>query len=268
MTNPNLIVHGEDPLNPTEELAETNPVDEIDDDEVFELNEPVASDAAQKDQSTGAEDAPFSASKEEETTPASVALESGNDTANSRWGSGMAPTPNELADLFSKPGEGLEIVELPPAVELRKPRSQEFFRVHPDKDYRREGWFLEMKEERTFYVLSGEMVQLLHGRPGVELRGVVTCINRKGQVFQWPLRKGRDAWATSAYTAARTAVEQWTSIAPNQHGKAYEIFKAMGDDLPDPSWPDRKFNDMVRDLEHLFITSENHPVVRRLLGVD
>ncbi|MGB5832080.1 MAG: hypothetical protein WBG92_08825 [Thiohalocapsa sp.] len=47
---------------------------------------------------------------------------------------------------------------------------------------------------------------------------------------------------------------------------AYEVFEASGD-LPDPTWPELTFTEILKvAFKGRYITEIDHPVVRRLRG--
>ena len=59
---------------------------------------------------------------------------------------------------------------------------------------------------------------------------------------------------------------QWIRIAANMSLGAYEIYEATGN-LPDPEWPDLEFGEILKlAFRDRFVTSPDHPVVKRLQG--
>ena len=154
-------------------------------------------------------------------------------------------------------------------VPIRKPGRQDFVRVHPDQTYRLETAVLELKEERETYLVDPS---LWHELPGEVVPKVLfTTINRQGVLILWPVRlpgeDGRhDQWNQSALMAAEMAQSRWIRLAANMGLGAYDVFEAVSG-LPDPEWPDIAFEEILRvAFKDRFITSLDHPVVRRLRG--
>jgi hypothetical protein len=155
-------------------------------------------------------------------------------------------------------------------VPVRKPNRQEFFRVSRDPEYRMPMAVLELKEEREVYCVTPEMASQL----GSEVRPVMmlTCINRMGQVFLWPLplptADGRvNSWHQSARAAAEEAEKQWCRMAANMGAGAYDIWRAP-EGVSDPEWPKHDFRELLRLAfgNGRLIDSVDHPVLKRLRG--
>ncbi len=154
-------------------------------------------------------------------------------------------------------------------VPVRKPDRQWFVRVHPDSTWRLETAVLELKDERETY--------LVHPDVHVELPGelvpkvLFTAMNRQGVVFLWPVRipeeDGRgNVWHRSALEAADLAKTKWVRIAANMSLGAYDVFEATGK-LPEPEWPEKDFKSLLEvAFKNHFVSSLDHPVVRRLRG--
>ena len=154
-------------------------------------------------------------------------------------------------------------------VPARKPGRQDFVRTHPDESYRLETAVLELKEERETYLVDPD---IWHELPGEIVPKVLfTTINRQGVLTIWPVRlpgeDGRhDEWNRSALEAAEMAQKRWVRVAANMGLGAYEVYEAVGN-IPEPEWPDVDFQEILRIcFKDHFITTMDHPVVRRLRG--
>ena len=155
-------------------------------------------------------------------------------------------------------------------VPVRKPGRQDFVRVYPGEDWRLQTAVLELKEERETYLVD----QSLRSELSIEITPKVlfTTINRQGVVFLWPIRlpgdDGRvDEWNLSALKAAQMAMDGWVRVAANMSLGAYDVYEAAGD-IPNPTWPDVTFNDLVRiAFKDKFIRDHSHPVLLRLQGL-
>jgi hypothetical protein len=154
-------------------------------------------------------------------------------------------------------------------VPVRKPHKQEFIRVRPEPEYRLETGLLELKEDREFYLLDPEVRDQLPG-DWSPVR-IVTCINRQGVVFLWPLKlpdlDGRaNSWAETAVRAADLATRQWLKLVADMALGGYQSYLATGE-LPEPEWPEYAFKRLlaVAFRDHI-IRDMEHPVIARLLG--
>ena len=155
-------------------------------------------------------------------------------------------------------------------VPVRKPNRQDFFRVRPEPEYSLETVIVELKEERTSYLVDR---QLWPDIPGELVPKIIfTCINRQGVLFLWPVRlpstDGRqDHWSKSALNAADMAKNRWIRLAANMSLGAYEVCTANAD-IPEPSWPDVSFHEILKiAFRDQYINSLEHAVVRRLRGM-
>jgi hypothetical protein len=155
-------------------------------------------------------------------------------------------------------------------VPVRRPNRQEFFRVNPDPNYALDTALIELSEDREWFLAGPEV----RGAMFDECKPVRlhTVINRQGVVSLWPARlPGSDGrmnpWHSSALEIAELAKAAWMRMAADRNLGAYQAFKAAGD-LPEPEWPDKSFNDLMRlaFANGYLIDSADHPVIKRLLG--
>ncbi|MFA5924749.1 MAG: hypothetical protein WC856_26260 [Methylococcaceae bacterium] len=176
------------------------------------------------------------------------------------------PSKLRLSQNFA---ESVGVKKLVTTVPVRKPNKQDFIRVHPDPAYRLETAVLELKEERETYLVAPDLWLEL---PGELIPKVLfTAMNRQKVLFVWPVRlpgeDGRhDQWNASALEAATMAQKDWIRISANMGLGAYEIFQSIGD-LPDPEWPEMEFSKILEiAFKGHYITSLDHPALRRLRG--
>lgn len=154
-------------------------------------------------------------------------------------------------------------------VPVRKPDRQWFIRVHQDEQWRLETAVIELKEDRETYLVGRDLWSELPGE--IVPKVIFTAINRQGVVFLWPVKlpggDGRsDEWNRSALDAANLAAKSWISLKANMSLGAYEVFEALGE-LPDPEWPQIGFHELVRTaFRDKYISSMDHPVLKRLRG--
>lgn len=178
-----------------------------------------------------------------------------------------------LSALRVVPDDALSVQKLLVSVPVRKPGRQEFFRVHPDEQYRMDTAILEFGDglDITSYLVLPDV----RPRLASDLRVVrlLTCISRAGTVFVWPCKlphetanDGARRWAASALKAAEQAEHYWVKICGNRNVGAYDVFVAQGD-LGEPQWPAHPFNELLRiAFEGRVIDSPDHEVIRRLNG--
>ena len=153
-------------------------------------------------------------------------------------------------------------------VPVRKPRPQDFVRVHPDQCMT--AALIEFKDDRETYLVTAPMMDVLPDEyhPAV----LYLAITRQGVLFLWPVRlpgpDGRQSdWHRSAMEAAERAKSMWVRVKANMSLGAYEITKTENPNIPEPIWPETPFEEVLRIAfrDHLIDNAE-HPVVKRLRG--
>jgi len=165
--------------------------------------------------------------------------------------------------------ESAGVKKLLTTVPVRKPKKQDFVRVHADSGYRCHCAIIELEEDRESYLVTPNMAQDL--RNELKLVTLFTAINRQGVVFLWPVPiTAADArvieWHRSAREAAETAMERWVRVKANMDLGAYEMAEATAA-IPDPEWPDRSFHELLRTaFRDRFVDRPDHPVIKRLQG--
>jgi hypothetical protein len=155
------------------------------------------------------------------------------------------------------------------SVPVRKPRAQDFVRVHPDAGFRENIAMIELKDDREIYLVPPVVANDLPGE--FAMASLYTAINRQGVVFLWPVRlpsaDGRVIeWHRSLSEAAELAMTKWVRVKANMSLGAYEMFEAAAT-IPDPKWPALTFPELLRiAFKHRLVTNLDHPVVKRLRG--
>lgn len=155
-------------------------------------------------------------------------------------------------------------------VAIRKPRRQEFVRVHPDPAWHLATALLEVHEDSEIYLVDAALQQVL--KEDVQPVDLVTTMNRSGQLFLWPVKRSKggkrdNAWLTSAQEGARLAQQYWVRVSSNLEHSAYDIIRAAAH-YPEPEWPrDLTFSDVLKlAVNDRRIRDFYHPVLRRLRG--
>ena len=166
--------------------------------------------------------------------------------------------------------EGLGVKKALVTVPVRKPKGQDFIRVHPDPSFRLPVATIELKDDGETYLVLPDIARDIPGE--YVMSTMHTCISRTGVIFLWPVRlpspDGRQlAWHHSAKVAAEMAMKRWIRVKSNMSLGAYDIFEASCT-IPDPEWPDDVT--FLKLLEIAFkgrlVDSPDHPVLKRLRG--
>lgn len=156
-------------------------------------------------------------------------------------------------------------------VPVRKPSKEWFVMTHPDPAYRIQTCVVELKEDAETYLIDPSLWPELGNESTFSPRMLMTAINRQGVFFLWPIRlpgaDGRlDEWSRSAMEAATHASGKWCRVQANMSLGAYEIYEAAGQ-WASPEWPDIPFQQVLRiAFKDRFVTSLDHPVLKRLRG--
>ena len=155
-------------------------------------------------------------------------------------------------------------------IPVRRPGPQDFFRTHPDPNYRNTFGVIELKDEREVYLISGKVLPDLVGEYVTVT--IWTTITRQRVLRLWPIRlpdpDGRmNEWHVSAAAAAETAMTKWTRVKANMALGAYETFVAEAN-IPEPEWPGETFSELLGiAFKDRLIKSTDHPVIKRLRGL-
>jgi hypothetical protein len=154
-------------------------------------------------------------------------------------------------------------------VPVRRPDRQWWVRAHLDPEYRMQALILDLKDERTTYIVNPALGGALIGEVTPVM--LFTAINRQGITFIWPQRlpspDRRDEWARSGIAAAELATKRWVRVVVNLSLGAYEVHVAEGA-LDDPVWPDVTFQELVTiGFRGRRIETLEHEGLKRLHGL-
>jgi hypothetical protein len=154
-------------------------------------------------------------------------------------------------------------------IPVRKPRPQDFVRTHPQQFM--SAALVELKDDREIYLVIGSMVEELAGEyhPAI----LFLAITRQGGVFLWPVKvpgeSGKQSdWHRSALKAAHHAKTKWVRVRADMSQGMYEVFEATATNIPEPDWPDKSLEDLLRiAFKDRLIADPDHIVVKKLRGL-
>ena len=127
---------------------------------------------------------------------------------------------------------------------------------------------LELKDGNEIYLVDPTLWDALEGEPCCGPRLLVTCVNRQGTLFLWPLRladaSGKiDEWSQSALEACSLATDAWTRVTANVNRGAYDPSTPVHADLGVPKWPNSPWSKSSRSRSRIGTSTDlNHPVLR------
>jgi hypothetical protein len=157
-------------------------------------------------------------------------------------------------------------------VPVRKPRKQDYIRVHPGEKFREPFAVIELEDENEHYLITQPIAAAIPAEIITVM--IYTAINRQKDLWLWPVRlppsEGRQIdWHRSAQEAAEKAMKKWIRVTPNMSLRAYEITESTATPpIPEPEWlQDYSFNDLLKiAFRNRIIDSFDHPVLKRLRG--
>lgn len=157
-------------------------------------------------------------------------------------------------------------------VPVKKPNSQVFFRVNPDTKNCLDVYLFEDKEDSNrLYLVQDDIVPILSDQ--VKLYRIYLAVNTKNDVFLFPVRQPDEngvwnEWHRGQQRCVELAKKKWIRMVPNRSINSYDTLEALGQ-LSKPVWPEKSlieiFGIAFKDTQ---ITSEDHPVIKRLKGLN
>ena len=170
--------------------------------------------------------------------------------------------------------EGPHVRKMLNVIPVRRPKKQEWFRVHPDAAYRGDFAVIKLEAEGEFFIVAPPIAREFANE--CSFVTIYTCLNTAGVVFLWPAaipaQDGyKNPWLTSAHEVAAAAMKRSVRIQSNRDLGAYEYYYS---DNPtpenDPVWPEESFLELLRIAFHKpghFVGNVDHPVIRQLRGL-
>ena len=173
--------------------------------------------------------------------------------------------------LDAKLGDGITNVNYH-VIPVGKPR--DFFRTHPDPNYRRQCWIYTHKAEgmieETHYIIAKEMQgHIEEARPCT----LVAVAYRDGSPRLWPVKlpkegeKDNAAWI-SARAAVKVGLDRWTKLVWVRN--SYQTREALEGYAPDPDWEKLPpFHELLRLAfgDKGIVRDKSHDIYHELFGI-
>src|SRR2546425_9307 len=152
-------------------------------------------------------------------------------------------------------------------IPVRKPGSEYFFRAHPSSEYRATYPLLVDKEVGTYYLVHPEFNAPEEVDRRIEDTFLITCVFTGGSVFLWPIRETSNSWAESGRAALQEATTSWVRLHGNRVIGGYDVEYPKLEPKP-AVFPTEPFTKIIeRAFKSNLIESEEHPLVKRLMGI-
>jgi hypothetical protein len=157
-------------------------------------------------------------------------------------------------------------------IAVGKPGKQEWIRVHPRADYRLDVAIIEY--DREAHLVSPELADG-ELRDQVKAVTLFTVQNTQGVTYLWPVSlpvEGRsNSWIDTARELAIRAMSETIKLVSNHAQKAqrYDAAVPLGR-APEPKWDELPpFEELLHlAFDKRTITTLDHPIAKRLLGID
>jgi hypothetical protein len=154
-------------------------------------------------------------------------------------------------------------------IPVRKPGSRNFFRVHPDEEYRLYNVPVVEDDQHEWHILAPELEIPEDLERFISHVNLITCLNHKGTLFLWPYKNSTNDWSKSASRIARQAVAEWVRLSADMDANGYRVEMAPAElRRINPTWPKMTFEEILNTaFEGKCIERLEHPVIRSLRGL-
>jgi hypothetical protein len=165
------------------------------------------------------------------------------------------------------PNDETEVLQ---RVDVRKPKKQEYVRVHTSPEMCITIAAVITEENQETYLVPPDMrVNVANEYVVIRLH---VAMNRDGEVFLWPLKLQAvgarpNPWTESMARAIATAKQDWVRVSANMAGQRYNIQVANNQQIGNPWRENLSMEDLVSSaFEGRVIDTDDHPVIRKLRG--
>lgn len=152
------------------------------------------------------------------------------------------------------------------SIPIGYPGKLDFFCVYPGSGYYADVLILEDQRAKETYLVSPKLRAELEG--DASPAAITLTANQHGELFLWLVKHPSfdgELFSTNRLEAMARARMEWVRLKRRQE-KGYEIITASVN-FPEPEWPTETFEEILRQtFAGKFISSLDHPIVRRLRG--
>jgi hypothetical protein len=154
-------------------------------------------------------------------------------------------------------------------IPVRKPGGRNFFRVHPDEEYRLYDVPVVEDDKHELHILADDLEIPEDLERFVSRVNLLTCMTHKGTLFLWWFKHSTNDWSKSASRIARRAVTEWVRLSADMDANGYRIEPAPPAlRAIEPVWPKMSFSEILNTaFEANCIDTLDHPVIRSLQGL-
>jgi hypothetical protein len=155
-------------------------------------------------------------------------------------------------------------------IPVRKPGSRNFFRVHPDEEYRLYNVPVIEDDKHELHILADDLEIPEDLERFVSYVNLITCINHKGTLFLWWFKNSTNDWSKSALRIARRAIGEWVRLSADMDANGYRVETAPAElRAIEPIWPKMTFGEILNtSFDSKCIDTLDHPVIRSLRGLN
>jgi hypothetical protein len=154
-------------------------------------------------------------------------------------------------------------------IPVRKPGSRNFFRVHPEEEYRLYNVPVIEDDKREPHILADDLEIPEDLERFVSHVNLITCINSKGTLFLWWFKNSTNDWSKSAMRITRRATVEWVRTSADMDANGYRVETAPPElRAIEPTWPKMTFGEILNTaFDSKCIDTLDHPVIRSLRGL-
>lgn len=183
---------------------------------------------------------------------------------------GNAPTPSveDLALMGQRFDLGVELRRDHLALKIRRPEKSEFIRTYPDGPLPMAVAILEVKSQRDIFVVKADLAPIVEDlvRPVL----LALAITKDMDPFLWPLaqpKQGREPShaAITVMQAEERTRTTWGRVAWGGFDTGWKFYSSSVQP-EDPNWTDLTPEKALSLIGDIYISHENHPIIRELRG--
>jgi hypothetical protein len=177
---------------------------------------------------------------------------------------------SDLKALEVTPTDQIGAQEIPNPPAVRKPKNNEFVRVHPEPQYSLTTWVFEDKDENETYMVAPGIRPLVIA--GMVVKMLTLAVNQLGLIFIWPVpvddeQSRKNMWNESSRQGYHRAKTTWIKLVGDRSKGHYRLYQAEGQ-LPEPRWPSEPFEQLLAlGFRGRVIDRQDHPLLKAQRGL-